>query len=49
MGDSELNDVIEWKVNGEYIQDAECHLEKGAVSDAIKLSGHMIESAGNHY
>lgn len=48
-GDGELNDVIEWKVNGEDIQDAEYHLEKGAVSDAIKLSGHMIESAGNHY
>ena len=43
-GDSELNDVIEWKVNGENIQDAEYHLEKGAefilelFADYIKMS-----------
>ncbi len=48
IGDAKLNEAIDWTmsnadVNGEY------HLAAGAKTEAITISGHMKESAGNEY
>ena len=54
QGDAKLNKVIEWKINGEDINLTEKHLLAGTAnnptySDAITISGHMKEKAGNEY
>ncbi len=54
QGDAKLNEVIEWKINGEDINLTEKHLLAGTAnnptySDAITISGHMKEKAGNEY
>lgn len=47
-GDKELNEVIDWTVDGVDINE-EQHLKAGETSKAITLQGHMQESAGNEY
>ena len=44
-GDAELNDAIEWTIPAEKTG----NLAAGATSDAIAISGHMKETAGNEY
>ena len=44
-GDAELNDAIEWTLPAEKTG----NLAAGATSDAIAISGHMKETAGNEY
>ena len=47
-GDQELNEVIDWTMNGVDIN-TEQHLKAGEKSAAMTLQGHMQESAGNEY
>ena len=47
QGDAELNNAIEWTINGTDL-DAENALAAGA-SDTLTIKGHMKESAGNEY
>ena len=47
-GDKELNEVIDWTVDGVDINE-EQHLKAGQTSKAITLQGHMQDSAGNKY
>ena len=47
QGDAELNNAIEWTINGTDL-DAENALAAGA-SDTLTISGHMKEEAGNEY
>ena len=47
QGDAELNNAIEWTINGTDL-DAENALAAGA-SDTLTIKGHMKESAGNQY
>ena len=54
QGDAKLNEVIEWKINDQDINLTEKHLLAGTAnnptySDAITISGHMKEKAGNEY
>ena len=44
-GDAELNKAIEWTIPAEKTG----NLAAGATSDAIAISGHMKETAGNEY
>ena len=44
-GDAELNEAIEWTLPAEKTG----NLAAGATSDAIAISGHMKETAGNEY
>ncbi len=44
-GDAELNDAIEWTLPAT----VKSNLAAGATSDAIAISGHMKETAGNEY
>lgn len=44
-GDAELNKAIEWTIPAEKTG----NLAAGAISDAIAISGHMKETAGNEY
>ena len=44
-GDAELNEAIEWTIPAEKTG----NLAAGATSDAIAISGHMKETAGNEY
>ena len=48
MGNAELNDVIDWTVNGIDIG-TEQHLAAGADSHILTIEGSMQETAGNHY
>ena len=48
-GDAKLLEAIEWTVNGQPIADMTGILLPEAESDAIVLSGHMKEEAGNEY
>lgn len=47
-GDAKLNEVIDWTINNADIN-TEYQLAAGATSEAIIISGHMQESAGNEY
>lgn len=47
-GDAKLNEVIDWTINNADIN-TEYQLAAGAISEAITISGHMQESAGNEY
>lgn len=47
-GDTKLNEVIEWTINGADIN-TEYRLKKGEKSAAIVLQGHMDKNAGNEY
>ena len=48
-GDSELNQVIDWKVGSTELTELTGELQAGKTSDAVKISGHMQETAGNKY
>ena len=54
QGDAKLNEVIEWKINGEDINLTEKSLLAGTASnptysDPITITGHMLETANNDY
>ena len=48
-GDSELNQVIDWKVGNTELTELTGELLAGKTSDAVNISGHMQETAGNKY
>ncbi len=49
-GDAKLNEAIEWTINlGNAKLDGAYTLAAGATSEAITISGHMKEEAGNEY
>ncbi len=47
-GSAKLNEAIEWTINGLDIN-SDLHLTSGAKSEALTISGHMKETAGNEY
>lgn len=53
-GDQKLNEVIDWKIDGNVLADVEDNLNAGTkdsptYSNAMTIQGHMQESAGNEY
>ena len=48
-GDSELNQVIDWKVGSTELTELTGELQAGKTSEAVNISGHMQETAGNKY
>ena len=47
-GSAKLNEAIKWTINGLDIN-SDLHLTSGAKSEALTISGHMKETAGNEY
>ena len=48
-GDQELNEVIDWTIDGTALEDKEGNLKANEQSAAMTIQGHMQESAGNEY
>ena len=56
QGDAELNEVIEWTINGADLTNAQVLLPAGTKEgdidkdrQVVTISGHMLETAGNKY
>ncbi len=47
-GDAKLLEAIEWTIGGVAL-DTELHLAAGATSEALTITGHMKDDAGNEY
>ena len=48
-GDQELNEVIDWTIDGTALEDKEGNLKANEQSAAMTIQGHMQETAGNEY